>query len=174
MKIMLNIFLPILTIGILSATNSVAAQTSGASEQFIGVGGHVIRDRVRPSVVLDFEVNDRVSFDAAVSTTFDFTARGNAYYSVREDLKFGIGFLHYDWGIGNETGPRVSASYQFLNNDRWSLSVLAGREFVFDDNDFLGFRVHFNASERLSFYFHVQANFGSIYSEDYFGVGYRF
>ncbi|WP_126777483.1 hypothetical protein [Aliidiomarina sanyensis] len=82
--------------------------------------------------------------------------------------------IDYKSGDFSETGTRLSAGYQIVGTDQWRVNVLAGREFIFDDKNFVEVQVRYEFTDRFSVFYHLQNNSGWMRNEGYLGLGYRF
>lgn len=156
----------------LSTSNAVAEQLN-ADEGYVGIARYSYVGVHEPALYVRLPVAERFSAEGSVATLFDYVARANVYYHVNSDIKLGVGMVEFKSGSIKHHGARLSAGYQIVRGDKWHVGALAGREFVFNDYNFVEIQLRYQFSERFSVFYHSQQNFGRR-NEGYIGVGYRF
>ncbi|MFU8785402.1 hypothetical protein [Aliidiomarina sp.] len=165
-------FIMFATLIYFGVSNNALAQ-SNDNEGYVGVARYGYSGANEPAIYFRAPIGNEFSFEGSVATLFDYVLRANAYYHVNSEIKLGLGIVEYKSGNFKDTGARLSAGYQLVQAENWQLNVLAGREFIFGDKNFVEMQWRYQFSERFSVFYHLQHNF-SRRNEGYLGVGYRF
>lgn len=164
----------LVTLGISAYAPVYAQSQQGDKDSFVGVGVYGNGSSNNPSVVFSAPVGSKYSIEGSATTFLDYLVRANGYYHFNERIKVGLGAVHYKSGSFNDTGARISAGYGLVQTDKWQVNVLAGREFVLAESNFVELQLRYKFTDRLSVFYYSQYNSGYLKDEGNLGISYSF